>query len=550
MKKIKASENSVSSFLKISFLWMAFLMIISPVFNEVKAEGVSDQVENGIITSADSQNQDSSFENTAAPAMTCSYRTHVQNVGWQDYVENGAMSGTSGQGLRLEGIEILLANVTGDVKVEYATHVENIGWQDYVENGAMSGTSGQSLRLEAIKIRLTGSDAKDYDLYYQVHAQNFGWLDWAQNDMRSGTEGFGLRLEAIKIVIVPKGSPAPGSTERPFVTTDIQNTYQTHVQNIGWQGWKSNGEISGTTAQNLRLEAIEIKNENWESNVGISYQTHIQNIGWQGFKKDGEMSGTANEGLRIEAIQITLTGANADLFDVYYETYVEGFGWLPWVKNGESAGTEGLALRIEGIRIKILLKGAPKPETTENELGSMVQLVNKNHSVANDYVPGDLVWMNLPSTRDTQLRTEAAQHLNDLFNGANNSGLILYCCSGYRSYVTQSALYQWNVEKYGVGGAELVSARPGMSEHQLGLAMDVTAASVNFDLVENFGYTAEGQFIRDHAHEYGFIVRYPQDKTGITGYAYEPWHLRYVGVKVATAIYNSGKTLEEFYEIN
>jgi len=80
--------------------------------------------------------------------------------------------------------------------------------------------------------------------------------------------------------------------------------------------------------------------------------------------------------------------------------------------------------------------------------------------------------------------------------------------------------------------------------------MDVTSASVDFDLVENFGYTAEGQFIRDHAHEYGFIVRYPEGKTNLTGYAYEPWHLRYLGVPVATAIYNSGKTMEEFYGIN
>jgi uncharacterized protein YjdB len=522
-------------------------MGMTPLLSSVKAEDRTAHDENAI--NSDSQGQATTSEPAASATIGCSYRTHVQNVGWQSFVSNGVMSGTEGQGLRLEGIEVKLENITADVGVEYTTHVENIGWQNYVKNGSMSGTSGQALRLEAIKIRLTGVDAANYDLYYQVHAQNFGWLDWAKNGSSAGTEGFGFRLEGIKIMVVPKGDPAPGAADRPFVTTNLQMTYQTHIQNIGWEGFKQNGELSGTTGQNLRLEAIEIKNDNSESNVGIKYQTHVQNVGWQGFKQDGEMSGTSNQGLRLEGIQIQLTGANADLFEVYYAAYVEGFGWMPWVMNGESAGTEGLGLRLEGIRILVQLKGSGGPKNLENALGSMTQLVNKNHSLSQDYVPDDLVWVSLPSTRDTQLRAEAAQHLIKLFNGASAQGLTLYCSSGYRSYATQASLYQWHLETYGVAGAELLSARPGMSEHQLGLAMDVTSATVSFDLVEGFGATAEGQFVRDHAHEYGFIVRYPQGKTHITGYAYEPWHLRYLGVPVATTIYNSGKTMEEFYGI-
>ena len=482
---------------------LALLLALTPLCGRVSAEDNPLQAENAVTTTADSVGQEMTAERTINAAVGCSYRTHVQNIGWQGFVSNGVISGTEGQSLRLEGIEVKLENVGGDVGIEYTTHVENIGWQNYVKNGAMSGTSGQSLRLEAIKIRLTGASAENYDVYYQVHAQNFGWLDWAINDASAGTEGFGLRLEGIRIMVVPKGEPAPGPTGRPFVTTNIQPVYRTHIQNIGWQGWQKNGELSGTS----------------------------------------------NQGLRLEGIKIRLTGANANLFDVYYEAYVEGFGWLPWVINGEAAGTEGLGLRLEGIKIIVQLKGLPIPENTANELGSLAQLVNKNHSIPADYVPGDLVWVNLPSTRDTQLRADAAQHLIQLFNGASAQGLTLYCSSGYRSYATQSALYQWNVEMYGVAGAELVSARPGMSEHQLGLAMDVTSATVDFDLIESFGATAEGQFIRDHAHEYGFIVRYPQGKTNITGYAYEPWHLRYLGVPVATTIHNSGKTMEEFYGI-
>jgi D-alanyl-D-alanine carboxypeptidase len=181
------------------------------------------------------------------------------------------------------------------------------------------------------------------------------------------------------------------------------------------------------------------------------------------------------------------------------------------------------------------------------ESGSITQIANKQYSLSSSYVPDDLVWLDLPSTRDTQMRSEAATALTELFNAAQSDGIELYCCSGYRSYETQSELYQWNVDTYGQTEADLVSAKPGTSEHQLGLAMDVTSESVGFDLLESFGQTEEGQYIADHAHEYGFIIRYPQGKTNITGYSYEPWHLRYLGVDVATDIYNSGKTMEEYY---
>ncbi|WP_423055595.1 lectin-like protein [Acetobacterium carbinolicum] len=158
-------------------------------------------------------------DNTEQPVsnVSCVYRTHVQNEGWQALKYNGDMSGTSGKSYRLEGIEINLENQGYDLGVVYSTHVENIGWQDIRSNGAMSGTSGKALRLEAIKINLTGADADKFNIYYQVHAQNFGWLDWAKNGESSGTEGFGYRLEGIRIKIVPKDDQAPGSTTKPFV---------------------------------------------------------------------------------------------------------------------------------------------------------------------------------------------------------------------------------------------------------------------------------------------------------------------------------------------
>lgn len=150
------------------------------------------------------------------------YQTQIQNIGWQEPMSNGIMSGTSGKGLRLEGIKINLDKQGYDIGVSYQTHIENIGWEadtdrGWKSNGVMSGTEGLSYRLEAIQIKLTGVDADKFDVFYQVHAQNFGWLDWAKNGESAGTAGFGYRLEAINIVVVPKDASAPGTITRPFV---------------------------------------------------------------------------------------------------------------------------------------------------------------------------------------------------------------------------------------------------------------------------------------------------------------------------------------------
>jgi uncharacterized protein YjdB len=141
-----------------------------------------------------------------------SYRTHVQKKGWQKYVTDGAMSGTSGKSLRLEGINIKLTNLPYSGGIQYRTHVQKIGWQGWRKDNAMAGTSGKSYRLEAIQIKLYGELAKHYDVYYRVHAQKFGWMGWAKNGAQSGTAGYSYRLEGIQVVLVKKGDPAPART--------------------------------------------------------------------------------------------------------------------------------------------------------------------------------------------------------------------------------------------------------------------------------------------------------------------------------------------------
>ena len=151
---------------------------------------------------------------SAAPGSTAnayseaklSYSTHVQNIGWQNAVVDGATAGTTGQSKRLEAIKISLQNQDCSGGIQYRTHIQNIGWESaWKANGTASGTSGRSLRLEAIQIKLTGEMANKYDVYYRVHAQNFGWMGWAKNGESAGTAGYSYRLEGIQIKLVKKG---------------------------------------------------------------------------------------------------------------------------------------------------------------------------------------------------------------------------------------------------------------------------------------------------------------------------------------------------------
>lgn len=303
-----------------------------------------------------------SFTIVAMPHIA--YRTHVQNVGWQSYVRDGKMSGTSGRSLRLEGINIKLEGAPYTGGIRYRTHVQNIGWQDWKHNDAMSGTSGRSLRLEAIQIELTGEMAEHYDVWYRVHAQNFGWMGWAKNGISAGSATYGYRLEGIEVLILPKGSAAPGSTSGAFRQHLAQ--YRTHVQNVGWQGWSYDGGTAGTSGQSLRLEGINIQLPNQLYSGGIRYRTHVQNIGWQGWKSNGAMSGTSGRSLRLEGIEIELYGQMAEHFDVWYRVHAQSFGWMGWAKNGQSAGTAGYSYRLEAIQIALLPKGSNAPGSTTN----------------------------------------------------------------------------------------------------------------------------------------------------------------------------------------
>lgn len=179
-------------------------------------------------------------------------------------------------------------------------------------------------------------------------------------------------------------------------------------------------------------------------------------------------------------------------------------------------------------------------------------VINKQQALPADYEPHDLVVpdVEFPFTEDLpkkQLRAPAALALEKLFEAAADAGHILYAQSGYRSYERQVVLFDAYSREHGEEEANVFSARPGESEHQTGLSMDISSEAVNFQLTTDFGDTPEGKWVAENAHEFGFIIRYPEGKEEITKYQYEPWHLRYVGVRAATAIMQNNLTLEEYF---
>ncbi len=153
-------------------------------------------------------------------APTVKYRAHVQNIGWQAAVKDGARAGTVGRGLRLEALKVNLASkpVTGSVK--YRARVQGGGWLAWVKDGARAGTVGRGLPLEAVRIKLTGKMAASYDVYYRMRVQKFGWMGWAKNGARAGTAGYAYRMEAIQVKLVPKAGKAPASAaDKPAFRT-------------------------------------------------------------------------------------------------------------------------------------------------------------------------------------------------------------------------------------------------------------------------------------------------------------------------------------------
>ena len=309
--------------------------------------------------------------------MNISYKTHIENEGWNVFVQDGATSGTEGKGLRMEALVLQLLDKAGlDIQIEAQAHVQNQGWLPLKTDGEVIGTTGEGLRLEALRIRLVGLDAKKYKIKYRLHVENIGWQNWKTNGETAGTTGVALRAEAIRVVlekikeevvvVVPnKPEDDPTQIIVPITSPDMAippekilcASYSTHVENYGWGKEVTDGRLSGRVGQGLRIEAIRIALINFGTlNLGVAYSTHVENVGWQPEVTNGQTAGTTDQGKRLEAIKIRLTGTDADKYSIWYRVHVQNEAWQEWCRDGDVAGTTGQALRAEAIQIIITLK--------------------------------------------------------------------------------------------------------------------------------------------------------------------------------------------------
>jgi D-alanyl-D-alanine carboxypeptidase len=225
-------------------------------------------------------------------------------------------------------------------------------------------------------------------------------------------------------------------------------------------------------------------------------------------------------------------------------------GLFFWNKYENSANSQAKPAAVGANQA-----GINKQQYSTTDPNSIWVIVNKKHPLPDGYKPTILVTpniaLNLPAQDEQmQVSSQMAPSLEKLFAGAQAAGINLKLNSAYRSEALQKELYDSYAARDGQAAAATYSAPPGTSEHQTGLAADIMADDDKCSLDICFADTPEGQWLKAHAHEYGFIIRYLKGKEALTTYQYEPWHIRYVGTELATQLYSSGETMEEFFDYN
>lgn len=199
--------------------------------------------------------------------------------------------------------------------------------------------------------------------------------------------------------------------------------------------------------------------------------------------------------------------------------------------------------------------GFNKSQYSINDPSSLWVIVNKGRILPSSYVPANLLVPKVAlsegsGSENMHLRHDASAAAEKLIAAAGSDGLKLMLVSGYRSFATQQSVYNGYVRSQGKASADATSAQPGHSEHQTSLAADLGALSRTCQLEVCFGDTPEGKWLASNAYKYGFIIRYQKDKDSLTGYSYEPWHFRHVGVDLASEINVTGRTLEQFFGLS
>lgn len=294
--------------------------------------------------------------------MHIQYEAHVSNIGWMSSKCDGSTAGTTGQSKSVEDLKVSILNPVEDGSVQINANVSGIGWQGWdTPSASEGGTTGQGRAVEAVRLRLTGSLAKDYDVYYRVHASNIGWMAWAKDGGEAGTTGMSCSLEAVQIKLIKKGASHPDTSGYSHLEIPTL-TYSSQVKGA-WQNSVSAGEMSGTTGQGIPITGFSAKTCSSVAG-GINYQLHLSNVGWTSGKSNGDQLSSATESNSVEAIKVSLSGDLATYFDVWYRVHVDNVGWLGWTRNGTVAGSTGYGTHVQAVQVRLTRKGANAPGST------------------------------------------------------------------------------------------------------------------------------------------------------------------------------------------
>ena len=317
-----------------------------------------------------------SFLNVDDGKMHIQYEAHVSNIGWMSSKRDGSTAGTTGQSKAVEDLKVSILNPVEDGSVQIDAHVSGIGWQGWdTPSASEGGTTGQGRAVEAVRLRLTGSLAKDYDVYYRVHASNIGWMAWAKDGEEAGTTGMSCSLEAVQIKLIKKGASHPDTTGYSHLEIPTL-TYSSQAKGA-WQNSVSAGEVSGATGKGISITGFSAKITSFVAG-GINYQLHLSNAGWTSGKSNGDQLSSATESNPVEAIKVSLSGDLATYFDVWYRVHIENVGWLGWTKNGAVAGSTGYGAHVQAVQVRITRKGAAAPGSIISPmlLGEPLSLAN------------------------------------------------------------------------------------------------------------------------------------------------------------------------------
>lgn len=281
--------------------------------------------------------------------------------------------------------------------------------------------------------------------------------------------------------------------------------------------------------------------------IVIKKQINYHNSYEYKFKKIGYSSEEITEILKLENNQIDellKKDYNKDYIKFIKQKYFIFNNldrYIDYYKNNKSIKTSTIISMVNVNRDYEYYEQTKKTDISKNNL----MLVNKYNYLDETYAPDDIKDIsNYYAYDDNSIREETLNAYKEMWNAAKKEDLTLIVSSSYRTYEIQNKLWTRRANANGKASADEYTARAGFSEHQTGLALDILTYNATLNEFEN---TDEFKWLSEHAHEYGFILRYPKDKEDITGYSYESWHYRYVGIDVATKIKKLNITFDEYY---